>query len=72
MLPGGAAEPVGEGARLLANDRDRVEVRLGEARSGPGVDRDEIAVGAHQMPRFLELNRRWRRTAGRSFSTAFA
>jgi len=47
-------------------------MRLGEALSGMGVHRDEIAVGAHQMLRFLELNRRGRRTASRSESTVFA
>ena len=50
--------PLEDGARKLANDRSDVEVRLGEALSGPGVHRDEIAEGAQQMLRFLALNRR--------------
>src|SRR5215212_8538753 len=70
--PGGADEPLGDGARKLADDRSGVGVRLGETLSGPGVDRDDVLVGAHQMLRFLELNRRGRRTASRCCSTAFA
>ena len=65
LLPGGAAEPGEDGARLLANDRGRVDVRLGETRAGPGARRGE---GAHD---YL-LRRRLRRTASRSAETAFA
>ena len=71
QLPGGAAEPLGDGARKLAHDRSGM-LRLGEALSGPGVDRDDGAEEAHQMPRFLALNRRGRRTAGRCVSTVVA
>jgi hypothetical protein len=71
VLPGGAAEPVGDGARLLANDRNGVDVRLVEAPSGPGVDRGAGGGGAHGSAS-SQLRRRGRRTASRCLLVAFA
>ena len=47
-------------------------MRLGEALSGPGVDRGDRGEGAHHWPRFLETERRWWPAASRCSSTVFA
>ena len=64
-LPGDASEPVGDGPRELANDRNGVEVRPGGAPSGPGVRRGGEGAEEHRY-------RRGRRPASRCWFMAFA